>query len=737
MKHRALAAFCLLFAAGDAAALVSGVEIPIPALFTVLLLCVLGRQFFPRQAVLAVAVAGAVCGFAYTQTYVALAERPAASLDGELERIEVTVRDYPEQYEDSQRVSVTVPAQEFHTPTRFRTLLTLPLTEQSLEPGDRVSVFVEFSAADMSEGFDRESYYRSLGVPILAKQVAMTEIVVAKAAYHPLWYYPKALREKFYANLSTLFDGRSADFLSALLLGKRRDFAAIDYNHLVKAGLAHVAAISGLHVGFLIALLVLLFGRKWASILGIPMLCFYVLMVGATPSVLRASVMAGMILVAFLRRRERESMDFLCYALFVVLVLCPSSLLSVGLQLSFASTLSILLFAERMTKALKPNRKRISRLLLKLWDGAAATLSCSVCTLLTCPILLFHFGYLSVFAPFANLLALWAVMLVFPLGLAVCLFSLLSMKLAAVFAVPVGLLVRWVWIVADGFSAIKSGLLYGEDLRTAVVICVIAALCAAGFLSRRRVLLLGTAAALLTAMVGYSLWDGAHTRQSLRITCLPEGAAQCLVISRGERTMLIDCGTSGYHDPTEDVREYLDWWNYDGIDTLVLTAYNQTHAGALEEIAKQIPISEVWCAEGSSNDAQSYRETLERQFSGEHLHTLAGRAEQRISEQPAVSACELDEHLAVSIETDGKPVRIVHSLTQNRLLRVCDGRPQDCSALICSESLFDDDAKKETLLSLLSPERIVLENGWSETADAGGIPVYFVKKQGSLTISCP
>ena len=148
--------------------------------------------------------------------------------------------------------------------------------------------------------------------------------------------------------------GRAADdeavaLNRAMLLGEREGIPAAARRLFTTAGTNHVFAISGLHVMvvarlLLVALAVTFFPVRWAGLALVPALALYTLLVGASPSALRAATMAGLCCLApvFGRRPDALVAWALTFAAFHV---CdPALLLDVGAQLSFTVMLGILLF---------------------------------------------------------------------------------------------------------------------------------------------------------------------------------------------------------------------------------------------------------------------------------------------------------------------------------------------------------------------------------------------------------
>ena len=135
---------------------------------------------------------------------------------------------------------------------------------------------------------------------------------------------------------------REAGLLTGLLVGGSKNLSDTDQTAFRIAGLSHLVAVSGLHIGFLVGFCTLLFGKRWGTVVSIPLVLLFVPVAGATPSVLRAALMYLTAAGGFLLRRRSGGLNALLMALAVLLLVNPYSIASVGLQLSFASTLGLI-----------------------------------------------------------------------------------------------------------------------------------------------------------------------------------------------------------------------------------------------------------------------------------------------------------------------------------------------------------------------------------------------------------
>ena len=163
-------------------------------------------------------------------------------------------------------------------------------------------------------------------------------------------YYPYIWRERIKGIFQKHLSPENYRVATALLLGDRRELTEDLREAFIDAGVVHILAISGMHIGILLFFLRGLFSplrirRKWlyhTLILGI--LWFYAALTGFSPSVLRAVIMFGFFQLAWEGEREVSSLYILLLAAVVILLIDPLMIRNVGFQLSFAAVASIILF---------------------------------------------------------------------------------------------------------------------------------------------------------------------------------------------------------------------------------------------------------------------------------------------------------------------------------------------------------------------------------------------------------
>ncbi len=253
------------------------------------------------------------------------------------------------------------------------------------------------------------------------------------------------LRQAISERVRQVDDGQAGAVAAALIVGDRSRLSAATVESLRTAGLAHILAISGLHMalvagtaffllrGLLAASPSLALNRpikKWAALAALAVGLVYLGLSGGNVATIRAYVMAAVMFAAIVIDRPAISLRNLAIAAFVVLALRPESVGEPGFQMSFAAVAALIAGWEvwrdrRRLHLAEPSPSPImrgARLTLRAFAGIALTTL--IASLATAPFAAFHFQKLAAYSLAGNLAAMPLVsLLVMPAGL----FSLVAM----------------------------------------------------------------------------------------------------------------------------------------------------------------------------------------------------------------------------------------------------------------------------------------------------------------------
>ncbi|MEL6663475.1 MAG: ComEC/Rec2 family competence protein [Pseudomonadota bacterium] len=229
-----------------------------------------------------------------------------------------------------------------------------------------------------------------------------------------------SLRRQFAEYVNAAAGARAGGFAAALMAGDRSFMSQEDAEALRGAGLAHILAISGLHMGIVGGLVYLIVRRGLALIepvaLRIPVQkpaaatallasLAYLVISGASVSTQRAFIMAAIFFGAILFDRAALSMRSFALAMLAVVALHPESVMSPGFQMSFAATGALIAtyeaWGERRRAA--PGGPRRMGLVFSFQSLFVTSLVGAVAT---APFAIYHFGRVAALGLAANLLAM-------------------------------------------------------------------------------------------------------------------------------------------------------------------------------------------------------------------------------------------------------------------------------------------------------------------------------------------
>ncbi len=438
-------------------------------------------------------------------------------------------------------------------------------------------------------------------------------------------------------------DGRG--IVAALVTGERRLMSDSLMSAVRASGLAHLLAVSGMHLAAVVALIYFVVIRLWcltslrqvlepkAVAAGVALLgaSFFTALTGAHASTCRALVVATLVLLGVVLNRRIRLLPALALAASALLLHRPVLLWDVGFQMSFAATVALALAFSRDSQILHFEEPSWSR---SFGQGAWSLVRASFwASFATAPIALYHFGELSGFALLSNLLAVPLVTLVLLPA------SLLGILLGFVWA-PLGSLVLSPCIaIADWLAKLCYGLETLVPLQSWAPLGVLEFLLWAatgallltwrmrlpgGWLVTRRSR--SAVLVLLVFLFGLLRMGGALVPEVVRITFVEIGQGDAAVIELPDgQVWLVDGGGLPFVAPSahgnrqklaesparKALLPYLRHRRIRHIDLAIVSHPHPDHYVGLQAVAKKMQIEELWSVHETSDTKGAYEQWLD------------------------------------------------------------------------------------------------------------------------------
>ena len=279
-----------------------------------------------------------------------------------------------------------------------------------LEYGDRINLtgnFIEPETQRNYRGFDYRNYLKTQGIygNINVNNITKIQniglspkISILKRINSVSNKIKNIFKENFNEKISNVILGMLLGYTDEIDLNVKEDFS--------KSNISHILAVSGMHVGYVILfcniLFSKLFGKRKTYFITIIVLIFYMFLTGLSPSVIRASIMACLMLFSKLIYRKSDVWTNISISLLSLLIYNPFCIGNISLILSYVGTIGILTYSI--------NFKQTN----KIKDMIGITLSV---TIFLIPILSIYFNKIPIFSLFVSFLVGIIVLPIFILGI--------------------------------------------------------------------------------------------------------------------------------------------------------------------------------------------------------------------------------------------------------------------------------------------------------------------------------
>ena len=532
-----------------------------------------------KTRVMALIFLPAALGLGWSAGYQQIAVAPAKALIGSTQTVTGHALDYGTKSASGQWVPLRCPLDG-----RSCTVdVYLRGYDGQIAPGDAVTV--ELSLHDSAA--DGDYYGYTQGIYLTGYGRGEPEVVPADFS---LRYLPRYIAHALSNSVTKCFPKDVQGYAAALIVGDRSGLSLAEKKTLQQSGIYHTLALSGMHMTVLVSMLSFLRKSRHRAILGIPLCIGFTLVTGCSPSVVRACVMECCVLLDRALSRESDWATSLSLSGVLLMAENPWCILNWGLQLSFLSVLGIHLLAYPMCKRLMQQRKPHLRYRVvgRVLQNLSISLSAVVFTL---PLMGLYFGSISLVSPVTNLLTAPIVSLCFAMSLPAGLIGIFLPGVGGVMGWGIGWGYRYVMTVSALMAHVPFAALYtatGYGIAGAILVylmLLVLVLTKAGKLRS-----ISMCCGVMGLCICFLLVRMDAAAPSF--TALDVGQGQSLLLETGGGSVLIDCG--GSEGNIGDLAaDHLTARGISRIRLLILTHYDEDHAGGVPELLERMPVDVI------------------------------------------------------------------------------------------------------------------------------------------------
>lgn len=459
-------------------------------------------------------------------------------------------------------------------------------------------------------------YKRYLATQNIYSQVGIDSVIAKNPAI--TWLSWHRFRRQALTLINKNFSENTIPLAKALLLGYKNELSQDDKIAFSRVGLSHIMAVSGLHVGFLLApfwfLIPFLWTKRWGKQLGliflIILLLVYAGLTGFSASVTRASITGGLITYGRLFHKARDSKNLTAVAALIILLINPNELFEVGFQLSFAAVYTILLVIP-VCQSMIPARIR------HRWYGIPIMVAIVsvVVQLGLYPLLSYYFGEFSISGPIANALVVPVLTVLVPYSLFLLLVSAVLPGVGYIFNAPC----RWFLDLLQQFVTYLSASEWSWIQTSTTGVFVFLIWVTALFLitslpiPKLRWKMLGLFLAVFCLQQGTALYQTIQPA-TLKVTMLDVGQGDAAYVKTPSgKNILIDAGrwTPDYNSARYVIIPHLKAAGVQKLDAVFLSHPHADHIGGILELIDEIPIGTIYNS-GYSYESELYNTYLQQ-----------------------------------------------------------------------------------------------------------------------------
>ena len=449
--------------------------------------------------------------------------------------------------------------------------------------GDEIEFVAEYNEPDKArnyKGFDYKNYLKTEKIYGILK--CNDDIKTLKknnlniftiANYH--------LEKKFEEILKSYLPQRVANLEIGILLGYSKEIDNDIQEAFMNSNITHMLAVSGENTMYVILVIGWLcnkkiFGKRGQKVISIVMIFWFVKLTGSTLSVLRAGITTIIYLVGDLLYKKNDIINTIAIAVLISIIENPFNIFNVGMQLSYAGTISIIVFCNLY------NKKANNIVFKYILDNIILTLSANI---LIIPIMMYHFNTISLTFLLSNLIVGPLVGIATIIGFLLIVISMIFPYVSKVLAVPLNILLEVIIKIAEFFSKFKTSKVYVTTPGVVEIIIMYLIIFITYIKLKNRTKFSKKLLAILIIFLLIFRYTNFNYKNNIIIHFIDVGQGDCcLIITPHNKKILVDGG--GSESSTFDVGKnilipYLLDRKIKTIDYMIVSHFDTDHVRAV------------------------------------------------------------------------------------------------------------------------------------------------------------
>jgi len=470
--------------------------------------------------------------------------------------------------------------------------------DSELKPGRYINVNAVLNkpaGARNPGGFDYASYLLSKRIAAYASADAEDIFLSGEIKKLPVKTFGMSARDYINEALYNTLSAEKAALMSAMLTGAKGSLDENIENAFRASGLMHLLAVSGTHIAFLLFPVLWLFralgfNRRAAAIASIPVIIVYCVITGFTASVLRASIMAVIVLIGKMLDRKTELINSIAIAALLILIINPFMLYDSGFQLSVGAAAGLGILYKRVFNCIP---EKIPLFIRKAVSGTIAAQAGIL------PVIVKYFSKLSVISVLSNLFVVPLTGAAMVFGFIVVILYSLSHMLAVYAGFALQAVLHVILVIADTFASIPWAEIHAHHWRLSWCVLYYAFLILSGVYGMAFFIRYRKAAAAAVFAIGAVLVIQGFVPGNLKLIFIDVGQGDsALIRSPDGKYMLIDGGGSYNEKETgytgrQVLMPVLMYEGVSRIDHIIVSHAHSDHMSGVLTLISLIPVESV------------------------------------------------------------------------------------------------------------------------------------------------